>query len=249
MDGRMPEAHLLLVDDAPEVRAIVTVLSNRAGYRSDTCPSVASAWEFLQHTRPTLILLDVQMPPVSGVELCRLVRAAEPLQNLPIALFTHWGVPGDILAGLEAGADYVFSKELLADPVAWQRRAGEILRRVQDSPKDRIVTSSQPPSRIAPAPPANWVDILNQSLHHTMIRRVGREVSRIVVQRAVRKTLPAALDSAFPEWTPWLDRPEAVFSLAAALADQLECLLGVEESTSFRAALAPLLPGADSQVP
>ncbi len=126
----MPPSHLLLVDDSPEVRAIVAHLCKRSGIRLDACPAVAPAWDFLQQQTPDLVLLDVQMPPVSGIELCRLVRAApEPLRGTPVALFTHWGVPEDVVAGLETGADYVVSKDLLSVPAQWQRRVSEIFRR------------------------------------------------------------------------------------------------------------------------
>jgi DNA-binding response OmpR family regulator len=258
----MQDAHLLLVDDSPDVRTIVGYLCRRADIRLDACADVASAWEFLQRERPGLILLDIQMPPVTGVELCRLVRAApEPLRVMPIALFTHWGVPADVLAGLEAGADCVVSKDLLSDPVQWQRRVTEIFRRMAGLGRAGLVTYSHRIIDASIVPPANWVEIINQALHRVLVRRVGAEVTRIITRRALRQafdTWPAALradpdtsgtETTIPlEWDKLTRRPEAAFLLAATLVDQLGCLLGAEDGAPFRTALAPLLVGHEDSL-
>src|SRR5258708_33856233 len=103
------------------------------------------------------------MPPVSGVELCKQVRAApEPLRAIPIALFTHWGVPADVLAGLEAGADYVVSKDLLSEPGQWQRRVTEIFRRPAGRGRMGLVTYSDRVISAGLVRPANWWGIIVQ---------------------------------------------------------------------------------------
>jgi DNA-binding response OmpR family regulator len=253
----MQDAHLLLVDDSPDVQTIVAYLCRRAGIRLDACADVASAWEFVQRQQPTLILLDVQMPPVSGVELCRLVRSAPaPLRETPVALFTHWGVPADVLAGLAAGADYVVSKDLLTDPARWQRRVTEIFRRTAGLGRTGLVTYADRLARAGTGPPANWTGVVNAALEHVLVRRVGREVSQIIIRRALRQsfdTWPAAwaagagtscTETTIPsDWDKLSRRPEAAFLLAATLVDQLGCLLEAEEGAAFRAALAPLLVG------
>jgi CheY-like chemotaxis protein len=250
----MPALHLLLVDDSPEVRTIVGHLCKRSGIRLDACPAVAPAWDFLQKETTGLVLLDVQMPPVSGIELCRLVRAApEPLRGTPVALFTHWGVPEDVVAGLEAGADYVVSKDLLSVPAQWQRRISEIFRREGGLRQTASLPYTHELGDNPFAPPPDWTAILNLSLHHVLGRRVGDEVARIVVVRALRQVAATRPDAVQPDvptrppfppdWSALVRHPDAAFLLAAALADQLECLLGADECTTIRAALAPLLVG------
>jgi DNA-binding response OmpR family regulator len=253
----MQDAHLLLVDDSPDVQTIVGYLCRRAGIRLDACADVASGWGFVQKQQPALILLDVEMPPVSGVELCRLVRAApEPLRTTPVALFTHWGVPADVLAGLAAGADYVVSKDLLTDPVRWQRRVTEIFRRTAGLERTGLVTYADRIMKAGAAPPRTWPQVVNAALQHVVVRRVGMDVAQIAVRRALRQACdlwPAAwpagagtssTETTIPsEWDKLSRRPEAAFLLAATLVDQLGCLLGAEEGAPFRAALAPLLVG------
>ena len=109
-----------LVDDAPDLGLVVTLLGRRAGCEVECRLDVPGAWEFLQHTRPDLILLDRNLPGVSGLELCRRVRATPALADLPIALFVYLRLTEDVAAGLEAGVDFLFSKELVGSPDEWR---------------------------------------------------------------------------------------------------------------------------------
>ena len=118
---------LLLVEDAPDVALIVARLGGRMGLDVIHRPDVASAWECLRETHPDLILLDLNLLGERGEALCRRVRACPETVNIPIALFTHWDRPEDISSGLEAGGDYVVSKDLITRPEAWQARLREIL--------------------------------------------------------------------------------------------------------------------------
>lgn len=120
---------LLLVEDSPDITWIVQRLGRRTGHEVMVCSDVPAAWEALHQRRPDLVLLDLNLPGARGEDLCRRVRADPTLEYLPLALFTHWDRPEDVIAGLEAGADYVVSKELLADPVAWGRRLADCLGR------------------------------------------------------------------------------------------------------------------------
>src|SRR5262249_1726549 len=125
---------LLLVDDMPEIALIAQRLSQRAGYEMVSAGNASTGWEHLQKIRPDLLLLDLNLPGVGGAELCRRIRDNQEFRQLPIALFTHWDRPEDIAAGLEAGAEYVVSKDLLCQPEGWRRRLDEILTRANRRP-------------------------------------------------------------------------------------------------------------------
>jgi CheY-like chemotaxis protein len=255
----MPGTHLLLVDDSPEVHALVAHLCKRATLQLDWCPGVEAAWEFLQRSQPDLVLLDVQMPQLSGIELCRRIRAHQgQLRSLPIALFTHWGLPDDVLAGLEAGVDYVVSKDLLSNPANWQCRVTEIFRHSTGLRDTRSVSYIAGRIERSLMPPQNWTSIINQGLNHAVVRRIGVDIARLLVRRAVRQACsgyPDCFDAAAesvaasepfpPDWTALIRRPLAAFHLADALMDQMDCLLGGLEGSTFRATLGPLLSGCD----
>jgi PAS domain S-box-containing protein len=118
---------LLLVEDMLEISLIAQRLGQRAGYRVDRSASAEEAWEYLQQGRPDLVLLDVNLPGMSGIELCRRIRATPELCQLAIALFSHGDRSEDHKAGVAAGADWVLSKELLCQPDAWQQQLRELL--------------------------------------------------------------------------------------------------------------------------
>src|SRR5258708_4034997 len=92
---------LLLVDDAPEIGIIVERLGKRAGQEVICCADALVGWDYLEQTiasggaastrmpRPDLVILDLNLPGVSGVELCRRIRATPELETLPVALFSH----------------------------------------------------------------------------------------------------------------------------------------------------------------
>src|SRR5260221_465897 len=119
-------ADLLLVDDDPDLAVIVSLLGKRAGHRVTCCADVPSAWARLGEGLPDLVLLDVNLPGESGLELCRRARNAGPeragLAEIRIALFVQPALTGDVAAGLEAGADFLISKDLVSRPEEWQQR-------------------------------------------------------------------------------------------------------------------------------
>src|SRR4051812_5817144 len=100
----MPSPLLLLVDDDPELALVVRLLCRRAGQALEWRGEVAGAREWLREGRPDLVLVDVNLPGTSGLELVRELDRARP--GPAVALFSQWGVPGDVAAGIEAGADF-----------------------------------------------------------------------------------------------------------------------------------------------
>src|SRR4051812_20516515 len=118
---------LLLVDDSPDMGLIVRSLGKRGGAEVAHRTGVADAWALLHERVPDLLLLDMRLAGESGADLCRRLRGDPELAALRVALFTNWVLHEDICAGLEAGADLVFAKDLVSQIGEWQRRLSEIL--------------------------------------------------------------------------------------------------------------------------
>jgi CheY-like chemotaxis protein len=228
---------LLLVDDAPDLAAVVAALGRRCGCDVVCRPDAASAWEYLQTARPDLVLLDVGLPGESGLGLCRRLRAAPALAGLKVALFSHWDLPDNVAAGLEAGADLLLSKDLVCRPDEWRRRLGEAL----------AWRRAGPPAGPAPPPAPDWAARVNRALAHPSLRQAGPEVAQVLLRRALREALPA--EAGADAWlapggaalaagrVPALP-PAAVATLVGSLADLAGRLLGAGGSAAFRAALA-----------
>lgn len=97
---------ILSVDDSPDKSELMSVVLRSAGYRVLTASGAQEGLEIAQHEIPQLIISDVSMPGMDGIELCRLVRANEKLRSVPIMLVTAIRKDTESLAqGLAAGAD------------------------------------------------------------------------------------------------------------------------------------------------
>lgn len=118
---------ILIVEDEPSIVALVTYSLREAGWNCHAVASGADAWQFIQHTRPQLILLDWMLPDQTGLRLLSRIRADRQFQDLPIIMLTAKSMEEDKLAGLNSGADDYVTKpfsprELLARAKALLRR-------------------------------------------------------------------------------------------------------------------------------
>jgi len=94
---------LLLVEDMESIGIIVQRLTKHAGHSLKWVTTAEDAWEYLQDHRPELVLLDIHLPRMNGIELCRKLRADPKQAGLAIALFSGGADLTDLNAGLEAG--------------------------------------------------------------------------------------------------------------------------------------------------
>jgi CheY-like chemotaxis protein len=128
----LPEAvrTVLVADDNPFFRRFLRDLLRLHGFTVHEAEDGQAAFELAQERRPWLILTDVNMPVVDGVELCRQVRASGLLRHTPLIFLSGWDDYKDRYRGLEAGADEYLSKQtpvrelLLRMRVLMERYAG-----------------------------------------------------------------------------------------------------------------------------
>lgn len=116
---------ILVVDDEPSYRDALSVALQREGFAVDTAADGIEALERFEASRPALVLLDVMLPRMSGVDVCREIRATS---RTPIIMVTAKNAEIDAVVGLEVGADdYVTKPFRLRELIARVRAA---LRRV-----------------------------------------------------------------------------------------------------------------------
>lgn len=118
---------ILLVEDDQTIRLTVEFALTKAGYAVTTASDGATALEYAHSTNPDLILLDLMLPKVSGIDVARNLRAHN--DDVPIIMLTALDREEDKIRGLDAGADDYITKpfstdELLARIRASMRRAG-----------------------------------------------------------------------------------------------------------------------------
>ena len=103
-------AHILVVDDSATVREQVRRILVKAGYRVSTAQNGREAWNLLRTRAYDLLLSDVDMPQMNGIELVTKVRADAMLERMHIVLLSYKDRPEDRQRGLDAGADYYLTK-------------------------------------------------------------------------------------------------------------------------------------------
>lgn len=103
---------ILLVDDEPDILEFVGYNLKKRGYEVHTATNGKDAIEIALKILPHLILLDVMMPEMDGVETCRKIRKYPQMSNTVIAFLTARGEDYSQIAGFEAGADDYISKPI-----------------------------------------------------------------------------------------------------------------------------------------
>jgi len=121
----MAVSTILVVDDDPQIRRVLRTALIEHGYEATDARNGEEAIERLREEKPSLIILDMNMPGMNGLETCRTIRTTS---NIPIIMLTVRDSEADKIAALDAGADDYVTKpfsspELLARIRAALRRA------------------------------------------------------------------------------------------------------------------------------
>jgi len=115
-------ARIVIADDDADIRELVVFKLRHAGHDVVPVGDGSAAVEACQAQRPDLVILDVMMPGMSGLDAARAIRADESLAGLPIIMLTARAQESDIEQGFDAGADdYIvkpFSPRELASRVS-----------------------------------------------------------------------------------------------------------------------------------
>ncbi len=106
----MSRATILVVDDEEDIRELVELNLTREGYKVLTCETGEQALVLTRSKTPDLIVLDLMLPGIDGLEVCRRIKADSVTQQLPVVMLTAKGEESDIVAGLELGADDYVTK-------------------------------------------------------------------------------------------------------------------------------------------
>jgi two-component system, OmpR family, response regulator MtrA len=96
------DARILVVEDDPSILEVVAIGLRAAGFDVDTAADGQAGLDRFKHGRPDLVLLDVMLPRMDGLELCREIRRDS---TVPVVMLTARGDTIDVVVGLEAGAD------------------------------------------------------------------------------------------------------------------------------------------------
>ena len=134
---------ILLVDDDTALSEMVGMTLESGGYDVVYCADGTHALQAFTINQPELVLLDLMLPGMDGIEICRRIRA---ISDVPIIMLTARSDTQDVVAGLEAGADDYVAKpfknrELMARVRTRLRRVSDVAANAEppkDTPKDKL---------------------------------------------------------------------------------------------------------------
>lgn len=115
MDSNI-QARVLVVDDDPALQKLVRTLLHRGNMETiEALDAAAAAQELRKRPLPDIVVLDMMLPDVSGLEFLRQMRAKPAFDDLPVVILSALADPDQIRAGLNAGADRYLTKPYLAN--------------------------------------------------------------------------------------------------------------------------------------
>jgi two-component system phosphate regulon response regulator PhoB len=131
----MDKQHVLVVDDETDILELISYNLRREGFEVSTVETGEAAIQFVSDFTPALIVLDLMLPGVDGLSVCRNLKSSERTSGIPVLMLTAKSEDSDIVTGLELGADDYLTKPF--SPRVLVARIRAILRR-------RVETGQQP---------------------------------------------------------------------------------------------------------
>jgi DNA-binding response OmpR family regulator len=124
-------SRILIVEDDPDIAQLVARYLDKAGFKTELAANGREALQAIGAHRPDLIVLDLMLPQIDGLEICRMVRTDPASANVPIIMLTARGEESERIVGLEIGADDYVGKPFSPGELVARVRA--LLRRVKRS--------------------------------------------------------------------------------------------------------------------
>ncbi len=243
--------HVLIVDDDASIKRMFQLLLKDAGYRVSTAGSSVEALQFLKILTPDVILLDISMPGITGVELTRRIKSDPQYPFIPIILITALGDMKTKIAGLDAGADdYLVKPVEFAELLARLR----VMIRLQQSRRSLYESNRQVETLL------KVTQVLTSSLDvDTLLQRMAQELADSL--GAVRGSIilangdqpfyasaaqhvpsAAAISSTLRDGVAgWVMRSRRSLLLADARRDSRWNTLGREQDTTRSVLAVPIL--------
>ncbi len=134
-------AKILLVDDEPDILEFVRYNLRKEGYEVVTAPDGKMALEVAEREKPDLIVLDIMMPELDGVETCRLLRKNKAFARTPIAFLTARDEDFSQITGLDVGGDDYITKPI--KPRVLISRINALLRRASYQNEEQDVIEAK----------------------------------------------------------------------------------------------------------
>jgi two-component system alkaline phosphatase synthesis response regulator PhoP len=126
----MSKAKILVVDDEEDIRELVGLNLTPEGFDVLACETGESALNMARQKQPDLIVLDLMLPGIDGLQVCKILKADDKTRHIPVIMLTAKSEEADIVTGLELGADDYMTKPFSGKVLV--ARVRRLLRRVTE---------------------------------------------------------------------------------------------------------------------
>jgi len=133
----MARERILVVDDEQDILELIRYNLSREGYQLDTVTTGEEALKIARDRHPDLIILDLMLPGIDGLDVCRLLKGETRTSGIPIIMLTAKGEDSDVVTGLELGAEDYMTKPF--SPKVLIARVRNILRRKTRTAEEKEV--------------------------------------------------------------------------------------------------------------
>lgn len=133
----MANETILIIEDEKNILELVKYNLEREGFRVLTASKGNAGLEAALKERPALVVLDLMLPEMNGLEICKTLKRNEKTRNLPIIMLTAKGTESDKIVGLELGADDYMTKPF--SPRELVARVKAVLRRSKEKSPEEIL--------------------------------------------------------------------------------------------------------------
>ena len=123
----MSKKIILIVEDDQDIQQLVGYNLIKSGFQVEYADSGEEALDMIKHQHPDLILLDIMLPQMDGIEVCKILHSDNQTAEIPIIMLTAKGEESDIIGGLDLGADDYITKPF--SPKILLSRIKAVLRR------------------------------------------------------------------------------------------------------------------------
>jgi len=185
----MAKPTILVVDDEEDIRELISLNLKREGFEISAVETGEEALAQARRGTATLIILDLMLPGIDGLEVCKRLKADPQTRPIPVVMLTARGEEADIVTGLELGADDYITKPFSGKVLV--ARVRRILRRKSESAGEKGVVKVHEltidPARHEVLVQARPVELTLTEFNilHTLARRPGRVFTRYQIVDAI----------------------------------------------------------------
>ena len=187
----MSRQSVLVVEDEEDIMEVIRFNLEKEGYEVNQALSGEKALQMIENNLPSLVLLDLMLPGINGLDLCRIFKQNDRTKAIPVIMLTAKSEDADIVAGLEMGAEDYITKPF--SPRVLVARVRTILRRRESGVKDdssviQVEGMQIHPGRHEVTMGDNVVDLTPSEFRilHYLARRPGWVYSRDQIIDAIR---------------------------------------------------------------